>query len=81
MDKRLLAKSVVSTICDVLDLTEEEISITTMIDQVDEWDSLAQINIISQLEKEFSIFVEIEAFEKLLSVQDIIDLIEIKSKT
>lgn len=81
MDKRLLAKSVVSTICDVLDLTAEEISITTMIDQVDEWDSLAQINIISQLEKEFSIFVEIEAFEKLLSVQDIIDLIEIKSKT
>ena len=81
MDKRLLAKSVVSTICDVLDLTAEEISITTMIDQVDEWDSLAQINIISQLEKEFSIFVEIEAFEKLLSVQDIVDLIEVKSKT
>ena len=81
MDKRLLTKSVVSTICDVLDLTAEEISITTMIDQVDEWDSLAQINIISQLEKEFSIFVEIEAFEKLLSVQDIVDLIEVKSKT
>ena len=81
MDKRSLATSVVSTICDVLDLTAEEISITTMIDQVDEWDSLAQINIISQLEKEFNIFVEIEAFEKLLSVQDIVDLIEIKSKS
>ena len=79
MDKNTLEESVVDTISEILDLQSNVITVKTLIDDVEEWDSLAHINIITQLEKEFNFFAEIDALEKLYSVKDIIDLIERKS--
>ena len=79
MNKKPLQEIVLNTICEILDLSDGEINIQTLIEDVEEWDSLAHINIITQLEKEFGFFVEIEILENLYSVKDIIDLIKTKS--
>ena len=79
MIKKSLEESVIEIICEILDFQSKKITVNTLIDEVEEWDSLAHINIITQLEKEFNFFVEIDTFERLHSVKDIIELIEMKS--
>ena len=47
---------------------------------IDEWDSLAQIKLISKIEKEFRLRFNIKEINNLKNVGEMIDLIEKKNK-
>lgn len=51
--------------------TEENISFDTVLEDLDEWDSLAAISTISFLDSEFSIKVPIDEVKNFKTVEDI----------
>jgi acyl carrier protein len=50
----------------------------TSADDIEEWDSLAQINIIAAFEGEFGVKFDINDITKIENVGDILDIIERK---
>jgi len=55
-----------------------EITRDTFADDIEEWDSLANIMIITAIEKEFNIKFDLKELIILASVGDVVDLIEKK---
>ena len=53
---------------DVFDLTAQEININLTKDDIAKWDSLAQMELVISLEREFSIQLDIEDMVKMDSV-------------
>ena len=51
---------------------------TTNSDTVEDWDSLAHINLVTAIEKEFSIRFVLSELDKMKDVGDMIDLMEAK---
>jgi acyl carrier protein len=45
---------------------------------ISKWDSLAQIDLISALEEEFGVTFEVEEFELMTSLRDVIDRLSTK---
>ena len=56
---------------------DDEISLTdtTSAADIEDWDSLSQVNILLQIEKEFSIRFDVGETNSLKNVGDIVDLI------
>ena len=77
MNEKLL--DVISKIfIDVFDDDSLIINRNTNADVIDDWDSLANINLVVAMEKEFNIKFNINEIEGLEDVGDMIDLIEKK---
>ena len=59
---------------------DEDIILTneTTADDIEEWDSLAQINLLVAIKKEFGINFDLEEVSKYKSVEDIVKAIEEK---
>lgn len=73
--------TVAEIIQDVLDEEELQITVTTTADDAEEWDSLAQIQIIDAIEKEFGMkfsIAEIEEINKASDVGSIVAIIDRK---
>lgn len=60
---------------DVFDNDTLVISRATHVGDIPEWDSLAQINLVVAIEKDFEIKVSLEDLETLSNVGDMMDLI------
>lgn len=60
----------------VLDIPKSAISLETEIGEPDEWDSLRNVQIFSELENSFSVKITQEMLVDLEFVSDIVDLIE-----
>ncbi|HIS74637.1 TPA: acyl carrier protein [Candidatus Galligastranaerophilus intestinavium] len=63
---------------DVFDDTTLEIKREYSSADIEDWDSLAQINLITQMEKEFNLKFNMNDIIKLQNIGDMIDLIEKK---
>jgi len=63
---------------DIFDDETLELTRKTMGDDIEDWDSLAQVNIIAACEAEFRIKFEIIEIVSIKNVGDIIDLVERK---
>mgnify|MGYP000580599834 FL=1 len=63
---------------DILDQDDLEISRESNAQNTEDWDSLAHINLITSIEKEFDIRFNLGELEDLKNVGEMIDLIEIK---
>ena len=61
---------------DILDVKKGIINHETTHSDIDEWDSLATVNIIVALEDEFNIKFKLKDLQKLRTVQDFINLVE-----
>ncbi|MDC0125105.1 acyl carrier protein [Candidatus Pelagibacter sp.] len=61
---------------DILDIKKGVISHGTKPSDIDEWDSIATVNIIVALEDEFNIKFKLKDLQKLRDVQDFIKLVE-----
>ena len=57
-----------------------EISLTTASSDIDQWDSVATVNIIVALEEEFRIKFKLEDIQTLETVQDFVDLVQAHKK-
>lgn len=64
--------------CEVFDNDTLKISEQTTAKDIEDWDSLAQIDIILQIETEFHIKFELKDVEHMVRVGDMIDSIQSK---
>lgn len=71
MDEKIKA-----LIASILKVSEEEITLDTEIGELDEWDSLHNMEIIATLEKTFNVKITSAMLIDLENVSDIINLIE-----
>lgn len=78
MDNEFFLIKIQSIVQDVLDNESLHISETTQAIDVEGWDSLAHINIVSQIEREFSIRFSLEELGSFSTVGMIVDALRLK---
>lgn len=61
---------------DILDTNKGTINLESTSSDIDEWDSVATVNIIVALEKEFSVKFKLEDIQSLKTVKDFVELVE-----
>jgi acyl carrier protein len=61
---------------DILDVKKGAVSLETTSSDIDQWDSIATVNIIVALEEEFGIRFKLKDIQTLKSVQDFVDLVQ-----
>lgn len=71
-----MEEKVIALIASVLEISVEEVTLDTEIGELDEWDSLHNMEIIAELEKTFNVKITSEMLVDLEDVSDIVSLIE-----
>lgn len=71
-----MEEKVIDLIAKVLNVPISEIKLDTEIGELDEWDSLHNVQIISELESAFKIQVTQDMIMDLENVSDIVSLVE-----
>ncbi len=69
---------VIQIVADCLNLSPSIIDKESSANNIDIWDSMAQVNLMIALEQSFDIELEVEDFMKLNSVQAITDYLDAK---
>ena len=62
---------------DILDVKKGTISLKTTSSDIDQWDSVATVNIIVALEEEFGIKFKLEDIQTVKTVQDFVELVQL----
>jgi acyl carrier protein len=75
MNEIIVLKQLNEILIDILDREDIKISIDSRIEDYDEWDSLAHINIVTQIESDFNIKFTLDEIEEFYSVKNILNLI------
>lgn len=71
---------IIELIARVLNVPKDDVTLETEIGELDEWDSLRNVQIITQLEKEFEVKITPDMIMDLEDVSDIVGLVrELKS--
>ena len=65
---------------DILDVKKGTVNLNSTSSDIDEWDSVATVNIIVALEDEFGIKFKLEDIQEVKSVKDFVDLIQEQKK-
>ena len=76
MNREQILKKLTGVFCDVFDDEDIELSERMTSDDVEGWDSLAHINLITSIEDEFGIKFIMEDLKNLKSIKAIIDKIQ-----
>ena len=71
-----MERKIIEIIAKVLNIPTSEICRNTEIGELDEWDSLRNVQIFNSLQDEFSVKITRDMLVDLENVSDIIDLIE-----
>lgn len=71
-----MKEKVIEIIAQVLGVPTSEVTVDTEIGELDEWDSLRNMQIFSSLQEVYSVKISQEMLVDLENVSDIIDLIE-----
>ena len=66
---------------EAMDNDDLEIELTDTFRDYEDWDSLAYLSMIAALDEEFGVEIENEEFEKLETVQDLLDAVSGKVKS
>lgn len=67
--------SIIEVFNDILDLEEGQLTLESSPLDIDEWDSMASVNIIVALEEEFEIKFKLEDILDVKTVNDFINLV------
>tara|TARA_B100000780_G_scaffold274710_1_gene240132 strand:- start:1662 stop:1892 length:231 start_codon:yes stop_codon:yes gene_type:complete len=67
--------SIIEIFNDILDLEEGQLTPESSPEDIDEWDSMANVNIIVALEEEFKIKFKLEDIQDAKVVNDFINLV------
>ena len=65
---------------DILDVKKGTVSLKTTSSDIDQWDSVATVNIIVALEEEFGIKFKLEDIQTVKTVQDFVELVQAHKK-
>ena len=66
---------IISIIASVLQVPTEDVTVDTEIGELDEWDSLRNVTIFAELQRQFGIKITQDMLVDLENVADIIDLV------
>lgn len=69
-----------STIAHTLKVPVTQVRPDTRNEDLPEWDSLGQVNLIMALEQTFGVYIEVEEFENLKSVPAILAFLEVQGQ-
>lgn len=58
---------------EAMEIEDREIDIADNFKEYDEWDSLAQLTLIAELDSNYGVTIDAEAFDKLTTLQDLLD--------
>lgn len=61
---------------DILDIKKEKINLKSTSADIDQWDSIATVNIIIAIEDEFGIKFKLEDIQKINTVEDFVKLVK-----
>jgi acyl carrier protein len=75
MTSEEITKSIVEIASDILDRRLIDVSLVTEIDTIDGWDSLAHINIVTELERHYDIRFSLADLETITTILDLNSLI------
>ncbi len=78
MERSIIFQKVKEIFNDTLDEIEVDLTDTTTADDVEEWDSITHIELISEIENRFNFRMSIREIENLKNLGDMISLIESK---
>ncbi len=73
-------ESIIEIFSDILDLEKDIINLESSPEDIDEWDSLAKVNIIIALEEELRTKFKLEDLEDIKTLNDFIELANKYSK-
>ena len=76
MDKQSIFDAVQEIFRDNFDDEELEITRETCADDIEDWDSLEQINLLTAMEREFGLKFQLSDVRDLKNVGDLLDLID-----
>lgn len=75
MEKKEILAKLQDIFCDVFENDDIEITVDTVAEDIDEWDSLAHIQLVNELEKEFKIKLSAKEILSWDNVGEMIDAI------
>ena len=75
MQRKEVIERLTPIFCDVFDDGELKITEVSSPDEIDDWDSLAQINLVALIEPEFGVKFDMDDLLKIRSAGDIVDII------
>ncbi|MCP4138108.1 MAG: acyl carrier protein [bacterium] len=61
---------------ETLDIDEKELTLESAAEELEEWDSVAHINMVSEVEEEFGVTIPIDDITKITKVKDFLKYIE-----
>jgi len=67
-----------ATFKEALQIEEREIELADIFRNYAEWDSLGRLSLIAALDEEFDLQIEDKEFEKLITVGDLLNQVELK---
>ncbi|MEN7551146.1 acyl carrier protein [Rapidithrix thailandica] len=65
---------------EALEIEDKEISLNDQFREYDEWDSLGQLSLIAMLDENYSVVIENNDFEKIVTVGDLLNEINKRAK-
>ncbi len=71
-----MEEKIIKLIADILQVPVSEVTVDTEIGELDEWDSLRNVAIFMEIQKQFNISITQAMLVDLENVADIIDLVE-----
>ena len=74
------ASKIIEIFEDILDIENGKINLDSTPEDIEEWDSVATINIIVAIEEEFGIKFKLKDIQEAKSVKDFLELIEENKK-
>lgn len=75
-----LEQLILEIVADVLECEEDELSMTYSKEENDKWDSVNTLRMLTSIESEFDIRLDMEKLLKAETIQDIVDLVEATRK-
>lgn len=71
-----MKEKIIALITEILQVSEGTVSETTLIEDLEEWDSLAQVLIIGELESQLGIVISLDEATEMTGVPDILAKIQ-----
>ena len=64
---------------EALEMEDQEIKLSDTFRDYEEWDSIAQLSLIAMLDEEFDLQIEGDEFNKLETVEDLLNAVKAKA--
>lgn len=80
MEKPMILQKLTEVFKDVFDLDEVVLTVNTTADDIEEWDSLEHINLISAVESTFKMKFKMKEVSTMKNLGEMIDIIAERSK-